>query len=65
MGYIRRNKDTVIGLHCNSLGHSIQDIQVNVTEELHNSFSYRKMKQLFWINKLETIIRGLNEKDHR
>ena len=65
MGYIRRNKDTAIGLHFNSLGDYILNFQVNVVEKLYNSISYRKVKEPFWINKLQAITHGLNKKDHR
>ena len=38
-------------------------MQVNTIEKLYKSSNYRKAKELFLINKLQTLKQGLNKKD--
>ena len=62
---IKNHKNTVIGIHFTSTHHSIDHILIHPIESLHNSSNYRKVKELFWINKLQTLDHGLNKKDHQ
>ena len=39
-------------------------MQVEATEKLYKSSNYRKAKELFWINKLQSLKHGLNKKDY-
>ena len=59
---IRNNTCRVTGTHFNSSGDTINHIHVSVIESLHKSTEYHKIKELFWINKLQTFRFGLHKK---
>ena len=59
---ICQHTNIIIGLHFNTTGHTIEHMQVNTIEKLHKSSNYRKAKELFWINKLQTLKHDLNKK---
>ena len=59
---IRNNTGTAIGAHFNSSGHTVNHMHVSAIESLQKSTGYRKVKELFWINKLQTFRFGLTKK---
>ena len=61
---INNDLDTVVGKHFNTLNHTNAHMKISAIESLCNSTGYRKVKELFWINKLQTRNFGLNKKDH-
>ena len=60
----RQLTNTIIGLHLNTTGHTMEHMQINTIEKLYKSSNYQKAKELFWINKLQTLKYGLKKKDH-
>jgi len=53
--------------HKQYIGETGRKLKTRVSEHirLHNSLGYRKVEELFWINKLDTIGFDLNKKDHQ
>lgn len=61
---IRGNKEKPVAVHFNQAGHKLDDLQVQVIESVKdNSLYYRKIREEFWMNKLNTVTPfGLNVK---
>ena len=59
---IKTRKATPLGIHFNSKGHSVTDMQIVTIEQLPNNNNYqRKTRELFWQLTLDTVFpRGLN-----
>ena len=61
---IKKNLDTTVAIHFNMADHSVEDISILGINLLFKSGNYRKHKEQFWINKLNTTqLVGLNIKD--
>lgn len=53
---IRAFRDKPVSIHFNSSAHSENDIKFNIIESINNNKStiYRRIREEFWINKLQT-----------
>ena len=61
---VRHERNKAVAIHFNEPGHDISDFQIVILEKCTDrSRYYRKIRELFWIERLNTIIpSGLNKK---
>ena len=54
---IRGNKEKPVAMHFNQTGHKLDNLQVQVIEDVkdNNSLYYRKIREEFWMNKMNTV----------
>ena len=61
-GYVMNNHtDQATGAHYNLPGHSVENMKITILEKVKIlSDAYRKERELYFINKLNTYYKGLN-----